>query len=237
MANILLVEDSEDIQEMVVSLLPAHRVVIAPGRKRAEEELQKGRFDLLIIDVMLPDGNGFELCSRIQSQHHEEIPVIFVTAKSDLSDKVLGFSLGADDYITKPIDPIEFRARVEARIRKALLKTSRGARLVRGDLSIDMLTQKVQVMDGQVTKGTLELTQLEFKLLLYFAQHEEEVLTREQLLAAVWGDQTHVFDRTIDTHVSHLRKKLAQTSCSVRSVYGAGYRFTCNKPATTQSAD
>lgn len=229
MAHILLVEDNEDICELVKATLKQHTVVCAHHRAAAESELKRTKFDMIILDVLLPDGNGFELASDLQLADQGNTPLIFMTSKAAVSDKVFGLSLGADDYITKPIDPMEFRARVEARLRKAQIRTIQDSVLTRGSLELNLLRRTATVMPQNGKRVDLDLTQIEYRLLVHFARHEGQVLSRDQLLEGVWGNSTFISDRTIDTHVSHLRKKLHSTDCHLRAVYGAGYRFSTGK--------
>jgi two-component system phosphate regulon response regulator PhoB len=168
------------------------------------------QFDLILIDIMLPDGDGFKLCANIQSGtygfNEDETSVVFLTAKGEISDKVLGFSLGADDYIVKPFDPIELKARVQARLKKAQKVKLKENILTKEGLELNVSMQKVTWSEG--------------------AKHEDHVFTRDQVIDAVWGAGVHILDRTIDTHISNLRKKLSCSRFTVRSVHGVGYRFT-----------
>lgn len=225
MAQILLVEDNSDIRELVKATLPQHSVVFASNRAAAEEAIKRTRFDMIILDVMLPDGSGFDLCADLQLADQGTTPLVFMTSKNAVSDKVFGLSLGADDYITKPIDPMEFRARVEARLRKAQIRTIQDSVITRGSLELHLLRRTATIMQANGKQEPLDLTQIEYKLLVHFAKHEGQVLSRDQLLEGVWGNSTFISDRTIDTHVSHLRKKLQDTDCALRAVYGVGYRF------------
>lgn len=226
MTRILLVDDALDDQRIVASVLSkAHQVVIASTLAEGRLRISETDFDLILLDVQLPDGEGFALCEELQSDERTRaIPIIFLTVRSATSDKVLAFSLGAEDYISKPFDPIELQARVEARIRKSGQHLTRELLLQLGQLKISISKQKVY-LKGEAGELLLDLTPLEFKLLFYFARHEEHVFSREQLLAAVWADKVNVLDRTVDMHVSNLRKKLGPSSWTIRSVHGVGYRF------------
>jgi DNA-binding response OmpR family regulator len=227
MFRILLVEDSPESQKLVTSCLgQAYDLVCASTCAEATSLVRNGQFDLILLDVMLPDGDGYQLCSLIQNNEGtRDIPIIFLTAKDSLPNKVMGFSLGADDYIVKPFDPLELRARVEAKLRRISRKKEASEIIQKGDIQVNIPFQRAYLLEnGQ--KRDLGLTPIEFRLLLYFVQRLDQVLTREQLLLAVWGDDIHVSDRSIDTHVSKLRKKLSPKSDYIQSIYGTGYVFS-----------
>lgn len=229
MSRILLVDDATDDQRIIMtSLGKTHDVRVAATLGEARACLKSETFDLLLLDVQLPDGDGFQFCAELQNDAEaRQIPVIFLTVRSDTPDKVLGFSLGAEDYVSKPFDPRELRARIEARIKKAGERKLRDLNLQVGDLKISVTQQKVLLVGG-ARERELDLTPLEFKLLLFFAQNEDHVFGRDQLLAAVWPGNVNVADRTVDMHVSNLRKKLAACNRTIRSVHGVGYRLTRN---------
>jgi len=232
MFRILLIEDSPEAQKLVTSCLgQAYDLVTASTCAEATSLIRSGQYDLILLDVMLPDGDGYQLCSLIQNNEStRDIPIIFLTAKDSLPNKVMGFSLGADDYVVKPFDPLELRARVEAKLRRMTRKKEASEIVQKGDIQVNIPFQRAYLLqNGQ--KKDLGLTPIEFRLLLYFVQRLDQVLTREQLLLAVWGDDIHVSDRSIDTHVSKLRKKLAPRSDYIQSIYGTGYVFSiANQP-------
>jgi DNA-binding response OmpR family regulator len=226
MEKVLLIEDSLDSQVLVRRTLASRcRIDCAASGNEARSLLKNGNYDLILLDVSLPDVDGFSLIGEIrESREHAETPVVFLTGKSELTDKVLGFSLGADDYVVKPFEPLELRARIDAKLN--LLQARRLGResLRRGPFRIDLPSQRAYLNDGSAERE-LGLTPLEFKLLIYLARNEERVISREQLLESVWGGATHVLDRVIDRHVSTLRQKLGSGARCIETVPGSGYRF------------
>ena len=221
MKTILLVDDAPEIQIAVqVALGSGFQCVACIDTKSALEQLQQRRFDLTIIDIVLAEGTGFELLAQIrQKPTLQNLPVIFLTSKANPSDKVLAFAVGADDYIVKPFEPLELRARVDAK-----LKRMNEPQIVRGQFRLNLGTQQAFIQsDAQETEA--ELTPNEFKLLAYFLINEGQILSREKILNSVWGQSLHVTDRTIDTHVYALRKKLGGSASCISSVFGEGYRF------------
>jgi DNA-binding response OmpR family regulator len=182
----------------------------------------EGQYDLIILDIMLPEMDGFDVCKRLR-QSGISTPILMLTAKSQEVDKVLGLELGADDYVTKPFSPRELLARVKALLRRAQPDTSAIKRFSFGDVEVDF--RKYEVTKG----GTpVSLTLREFSLLRHLIEHREEVVGRDTILQEVWGDEWDVFPRTIDTHIAHLRKKLEDDPASPRhilNIRGVGYRF------------
>jgi phosphate regulon transcriptional regulator PhoB len=220
--KILIVEDDRDILEMIeynlreegyatISALNGEDGVNLAGREQP---------DLIILDIMLPIIDGFDVCRNLKSNDTTaRIPIIILSAKSQEADKVVGLELGADDYVTKPFSPRELIARIKAILRRGLKQQSGGV-MERGDIIIDSTRHKVTVGGEKIT-----LTTTEFKLLEYMAQRPGVVLSRYQILDAVSGDDAVVCDRTVDAHVKSLRRKLGTAKDYIETVRGAGYRF------------
>ncbi len=219
-ARILIVED-----EPAIALglrddleLEGYRVEVVDNGSAAVDLACAEPFDLLLLDVMLPGKSGYDVCREVRGKK-PDLPIIMLTAKSHEAEKVLGFEIGADDYITKPFSPLELRARV-----KALLRRSQGSRPTSYTFSsLTVNLERMEVLDGE---RAIELTSLEFKLLTALIQNAGLVLTRDRILNLVWGADTVVTDRVIDTHIANLRKKLEpHGSKHISSIRGMGYRF------------
>jgi two-component system phosphate regulon response regulator OmpR len=230
MNKILLVEDSIDAYQLVDRALgSSYELHWAQNLQDAFQAVKNHTFDLILLDVMLPDGDGFKLCSVLQTdESHAQTPVIFLTAKNSVSDKVLGFSVGADDYIPKPFDPIELKARVESKLRKKQRDAVQADIIKVGEIEINKSTQSIRIK-GQPESERVELTPIEFKILLLFAKAPGKVFSRDEILNQVWGESIHVYTRSVDTHVSKLRKKITPYSNYIQSVHGSGYRFYVEK--------
>ncbi len=218
--EVLVVEDSPDQRVLLEQILsPRFRVRVADSFEQAVRAIGDRVPDLLILDVSLPDGDGFQLLAKLQEEPRTaELPVLFLTARSDVRDKVLAFSLGADDYLVKPVDPRELRARIERR-----LQPRGNPVLVRGPLRLDVATLRAWLTDAGGEQA-IDLTPHEFRILHLLAGHEARVFSRSQLLAQLW-ENTVVTPRTVDTHVSNLRNKLGRFRACIHSVRGVGYRF------------
>jgi DNA-binding response OmpR family regulator len=221
MKRILVVEDESSIAFTLKLDLECegYEVVIEPDGEGALERAKKESFDLILLDVMLPRMDGFEVCRQLRLEG-SKTPIIMLTAKSQEAEKVLGLEIGADDYVTKPYSPRELRARVKAVLRR----TEEDLSLYRfGDMELDFERCELRRAGKLV-----ELTALDFKLLTTFVRNSGRVLTRDRLLDLVWGPVTFVTDRVVDNHVVTLRKKIEPENSEPRyivSVRGIGYRF------------
>ena len=198
------------------------------GSRGVVEELAGWQPDLVLLDVMLPDGDGFDLCRRIrQDKLLAKTPIIFLTARSEEVDRVLGLEIGGDDYVTKPFSPRELIARVKAHLRRSesgVEKAEPEGQMVKlGPFTLDRAAHRVYVHADELT-----LTSTEFKLLEFFMLHPGRAFSREQLLDEVWGQQHFVTPRTVDVHVRRLRERIEEQPESPRylaTVRGFGYRF------------
>jgi DNA-binding response OmpR family regulator len=220
--KILVVEDYKEHVDLIISSLgEGYNITWVATMADTMRAVDDGNFDLFLLDIMLPDGDGYQICTHLKAQAKtKDTPIIFLSSKKEVTDKVIGFSLGAEDYIVKPCAPLELKARVDSKLRHAV----RSDTLVLPGLQFNFLTQKVTLRDASGVHE-IELTPREYKLLTFMAHNTDAVLSREQILKSVWGKSMHVSDRSIDTHVAALRKKLGSCSHYIKSVHGTGYRF------------
>jgi DNA-binding response OmpR family regulator len=225
MDRILLVDDHQEIFNLVLeSTSKLASLTWVKTIKEAQSVLQlEEPFDLLILDIDLPDGNGIEYCSVIQSLY-PKLLVFILTDHQTIAEKVLGFSAGADDYITKPFAPLELRARLESRLKKNRQHLLDNDNEMWKELKICKSRQEVSILVENIFKK-IDLTSLEFKILFYLSKHLGEVVARDQLLNEIWGKDVHVYQRSVDTHISKLRKKLGPVSYILKSIHGIGYKF------------
>lgn len=225
MQRILLVEDTSDFQKIVSRILDPHQVICADCVATALELLEQQTFHLILLDIELPDRDGYSLLAEIQSHPtHASTPIICLTGKTAVTDKVTAFSLGADDYIVKPFDPIEFKARIESKLKKSRHRVVREQWIRHGDLRVDPVNHRASIVrEGR--SSDIELTQTEFKILVCLANRSGQVYSRQQLLQAVWGTTTNVVERVVDVHVHGLRKKLGPCASYIKAVPGFGYKL------------
>jgi two-component system phosphate regulon response regulator PhoB len=223
MARILVIEDEKDIQDVLAYNLTqaGHKVQIA---SRGEEGLRLARErkpDVILLDLMLPDVPGTEVCKQLRSQASmKDVKIMMLTAKGEEIDRVVGFELGADDYIVKPFSVRELVLRIQAVLRRATGDEQPQPVLEFGVLKVDREAHRAWVDDKEV-----ELTALEFKLLLMLHDRRNRVQTREALLQDVWAIDADITTRTVDTHVKRLREKLGPAGEYIETVRGVGYRF------------
>ncbi|MGG5254373.1 response regulator transcription factor [Neobacillus sp. SM06] len=226
--TILVVDDDLYINEMIHLYLKnkGFRTTAAFTGKEALEKWQKEGAHLIILDIMLPDLNGWEVCKEVRKT--SQIPILMLTAKGESEDKLKGFEIGADDYLVKPFDPNEMVARVQSLLKRAYLipPPDNHSLFQFGRLKIDPAGRSVTIENIQV-----ELTPREYKLLLILCQHPNQVLARQQLLDQVWGEDFLGEDRVVDVFVTRLRAKLASgmDGWRIETIRGIGYKFKVEK--------
>jgi two-component system phosphate regulon response regulator PhoB len=223
--RIAIVEDEAELASLIEYNLARHgyQTQILRGETGTIEALEQARPDLILLDVMLPETDGFQLCRQIrQSQTLARTPVLFLTARGDEVDRVLGLEIGGDDYMTKPFSPRELVARVKAHLRREQMDAEPEVTGI-GPFRLDRTGRRVFVGERPLT-----LTSTEFNLLEFFLTHPGRAYSRDQLLDAVWGQQHYVTPRTVDVHVRRLREQIEGQPESPRyltTVRGFGYRF------------
>ena len=223
--RILIVEDEPDIRSTLEYNL--HRdnfqTESVGNLLDAEKILSTSNISLILLDLMLPDGSGLDLCRKLKAdQSTNSIPIIILTAKDDEVDKVVGFELGADDYVTKPFSVRELILRIKAILKRKVQKPEvTEVEREFGELRIDSDSHEVFVNDEEVP-----LTALEFRLLKQLVDRRGRVQTRDQLLSDVWGYSADITTRTVDTHIKRLREKLGPIGKYVQTIRGVGYKFT-----------
>jgi phosphate regulon transcriptional regulator PhoB len=223
--KVAIVEDEVELAALLDYNLTrgGYETHVLAGTKGTLKSLESAKPDLIVLDVMLPETDGFELCRQIrQSPVLARTPVLFLTARSDEVDRVLGLEIGGDDYMTKPFSPRELVARVKAHLRRGGREEASNEIQV-GPFRLDRGAHRVFVRQRE-----LELTSTEFKLLEFFLSHAGRAYSREQLLEEVWGQQRYVTPRTVDVHVRRLREQIEEEPDAPRyltTVRGFGYRF------------
>lgn len=227
--SVVYIEDDEKLARLTAKYLESHgiRVTVAKDGREGISCVLRERPDVVLLDLMLPEIDGFEVCQKLRSRI--DTPIIMITARGEEADRVMGLEGGADDYIAKPFSARELLARIRAHARRArgLSGPSVDRPLVAGRLIIDNSARKA-TLDG----AQLVLTTYEFELLFVFAERAGRVLTREQLVDLVRGSPDEAFDRSIDVHVSHLRKKLGddpKNPTIIKTVRGIGYVFASDR--------
>lgn len=221
--RILIIEDDKHISKLIKYNLEktGYDCTMAVTGEEAFQILDKEQVDLIILDIMLPKMDGFEVCKNIkQDSKLKTIPIVMLTAKGEEVDRIVGLELGADDYIVKPFSPRELILRVKAILRRGKIEETKKDILTVGILTVDIPRHKVTVKEKEV-----ELTPMEFKLLVTLMERRGRVQTRDGLLSAIWDIHADVYTRTVDTHIKRLREKLGKAGAFIETIVGLGYRF------------
>jgi two-component system phosphate regulon response regulator PhoB len=222
--KILVVEDDPDILQLLTYTLQStgYKVISSQDGYEALNAVRLHHPDLLVLDLMLPSLDGFEVCKELKrNSETRNIPIIMLTAKGEEIDRIVGLELGADDYVVKPFSPRELLLRIRAILRRSAPGSATESSVWQNEgFRVDLEAHKVTVNGEEVP-----LTAMEFKLLAELIRHRGKVQTRDQLLDRVWGYQFEGYARTVDTHVRRLRQKVAPYSDWVETVRGVGYRF------------
>jgi two-component system, OmpR family, phosphate regulon response regulator OmpR len=231
-ARLLLIDDDDRLTGMLGEYLrrAGHEVEVAPSLAAGRQRLEHGLFDALVLDLMLPDGDGLDLCRELRSSpRHRMLPLLMLTARGEPLDRILGLELGADDYLPKPFEPRELLARVKALLRRAAPAVGDDNVLRFGRLEVDPGGRQAR-LDGQ----PCDLTSYQFDLLLVLARAPGRVLSRDQIMDALKGHALEAFDRSIDVHVSRIRAAIEDDPKNPRrilTVRGAGYVFARKQDA------
>ncbi len=216
--NILVCEDEERLRKIIVKYLinEGFHVMEAENGKKALDFFFEQSIDLIILDIMMPEYDGWSVCRSIRQE--SDVPIIMLTARSEESDRVFGFELGADDYVTKPFSMKELLMRVKALLKRSS-NISQDERVI-GNIKIDIKAHKVFIGGNEI-----DLSPKEYDLLIYLSQNKDLALMRENILDKVWGYDYYGDLRTVDTHVKRLRRKIQDSTAKIETVRGVGYRF------------
>ncbi len=221
--KILIADDEANIRELARLYLEqdGFQVTAVANGTQALAQIKQSPPDLLVLDLMMPEMDGWEVCRRLRM--NSNLPILMLTARDDDIDKIVGLEMGADDYLTKPFNPRELVARVRAILRRVGDTAVSSATQTRalGNVTVDPGSREVSLSGARVALRTKE-----FDLLLTLMDHANQVLSREQLLDLVWGYEFYGQTRTVDVHIAHLRDKLTGSDLTIETVWGMGYKLT-----------
>lgn len=223
--KILVVDDEEQLRSLVRLYLEQDRFMVEEAVDGSEAllKIRKNEYDLVVLDLMMPELDGWDVCRQVR-QDKIDIPIIILTAKAEMEDKLIGFECGADDYVGKPFDPRELVARIHALLRRTKTETTK-ERIVLGTLNVNPVARSVWVKERE-----LFLTAKEFDLLLLMVKNQGRVFSRDELLEWVWGHDFFGESRTVDSHMRNLRDKLRKSGLDnlIHTVWGVGYKVEVN---------
>jgi DNA-binding response OmpR family regulator len=228
MSKILCIEDNLEFFIYLDSVLAEHALTHATSLAEAFKLIRNGRnsFELILLDISLPDGNGIKSIGAFkENPGTRSIPIIVISSDGDVISKVAAFGVGADDYIQKPPNTDELKARILARLRNTQSLQKSSNQIVVGDLAIDSERMHVRISGVNGHPEDVELTPFEFKLLRVLAQRPGQIFSRDQLIDQVWGISKFITQRTVDAHISHLRKKICNSCVKISTVLSVGYRI------------
>ena len=224
MANILIADDEKEIVRLLKMYIEVNdnRVFEANDGEQALQILKEEDIDLAIVDIMMPRKNGYEIIKEIRKEDY--IPILVISAKVELSDRILGMDLGADDYITKPFEPLEVAAKVRANLRRSVILEAKKeeSKITAGALVLDCDECVIFLEDKKY-----ELTKAEYKVLELFVKYPRKIFTKEQIYEYAWGNEYVVDDNTIRVIISRLRDKIG--SQYIKTIRGLGYRLECDE--------
>lgn len=220
--KVMVVDDDENICELIMLYLEkdGFEVIVANDGLKAIEVFKQTSIDLIVLDIMLPGADGWQVCREIRKT--SQVPIIMLSAKGEIFDKVLGLELGADDYMEKPFDNKELIARIRAVLRRTIVEKERDTEIIFPNLNVNKTTYTVHVNEVEVKMPPKEL-----ELLFFLASNPNKVYTRDQLLEYIWGYDFFGDSRTVDVHVKRLREKVSAASglWQIKTVWGIGYKF------------
>lgn len=222
MAKILIVDDDPHIRELIRVILSKEglSIIEASDGEAALSLLESEKVDLIILDIMMPNMDGWTFCQEVRAYYSDTLPILMLTAKGETAQKVKGFDLGADDYLVKPFDVAELVARVKALLKRYQINVSN--RILIGNIVIDRASYTVSIGDESIT-----LPLKEFELLFKLATHQKKTFSREQLIEDIWGFDYEGDERTVDVHIKRLRQRFSQEDCpfKITTIRGLGYRL------------
>jgi DNA-binding response OmpR family regulator len=221
--TILVIDDEKDLIELLSYNLgkEGYDVIVAHDGQSGLDVVKKHRPDLVVLDIMMPGLDGLQVCQRLRADPRTgRIPIIMLTAKATETDRIVGLELGADDYVTKPFSPREVIARLKAVLRRSSQPAEDRQLIRNGDLVIDLTGHEVTFRNCRVP-----LTATEFRILEFLASRPGRVFTRDEIIDAALGNDNAVFDRTIDVHITAIRRKLGTGADQIETVRGFGYKF------------
>lgn len=225
MKKILFIEDTYECQIILQNILKDYQFVVCNSLQEAKVAITTGPFDAIILDIELPDGDGLRFLTEIPEVQKRQTAIFIISSKTALANKAMAFNYGADDFISKPFDPIELKLRVDAKIRKIQEQAHQSENFKIEDLMVNVAEQRLYHENSGKTNH-INFTSLEFRIFTFLSKNKNKVISREEIINHIWGGRVYITDRTVDAHIAHIRKKIQPSRVKIETVFGTGYKLT-----------
>jgi len=222
--KILFIEDTPECQLLLQSVLKDYQFVICSDLGDARRALKMDAFAALALDIELPDGDGLRFLAEIPENLKKQTAIFIISGKTALANKAMAFSYGADDFISKPFDPIELKMRVDAKIRKLSEQLNQFDNFTIEDLTANIAEQRLY-HENQGEVKQINFTSLEFRIFLFLSQNRNKVVSRDEIVNHIWGGKIYITDRTVDAHIAHIRKKIQASRVKIETIFATGYKL------------
>jgi DNA-binding response OmpR family regulator len=222
--KILFIEDTLECQALIQNILTDYRLLSCTSLEEAKSQLSEGPFAALILDIELPDGDGLRFLAECPEALKKNTAIFIISSKTALANKAMAFTYGADDFISKPFDPLEFKMRVDAKVRKLNEQQKPQDNFKIEDLIVNVAEQRLYLETKNETSH-INFTSLEFRIFTFLSKHKDRVISRDEIINHIWGRRVHVTDRTVDAHIAHIRKKISLSRVKIETVFGSGYKL------------
>jgi len=223
--KILFIEDTPECQLILQNILKDYKAVGCSSLVEAKRALQDGPYSAIILDIELPDGDGLRFLAEIPDTQKNQCAIFIISSKTALANKAMAFTYGADDFISKPFDPIELKLRIDAKIRKLVEQQNQSANMTIEDLTLNVAEQRLY-LDRNGTLTPISFTSLEFRIFAFLTKHKNKVISRDEIINHIWGGKVYITDRTVDAHIAHIRKKIQPSRVKIETVFGTGYKLS-----------
>jgi DNA-binding response OmpR family regulator len=223
--KILLVEDALEGQLILQNILKGYDTISCVNLKEAAENLKLGSFAGIILDIELPDGDGLHFLAEFTELQKNQTAIFVISGKAALTNKAMAFTYGADDFITKPFDPIELKLRIDARIRKIAEHSTQPDHYKIEDLTVNAAEQCIY-LESEAEPQPINFTSIEFRILVFFLKNKNKIISREEMIQHIWGNKVYITNRSVDAHVAHIRKKIQASRVKIETIFGTGYKLT-----------
>jgi DNA-binding response OmpR family regulator len=222
--KILFIEDTPETQVLLQTVLKDYKILCCSSLEEAKRALSQGPFVAIILDIELPDGDGLRFLAECPEALKKNTAIFIISSKTALANKAMAFTYGADDFISKPFDPLELKMRVDAKIRKLSEQQNGLENFSIEDLIVNVAEQRMY-LEAKGENDPINFTSLEFRIFTFLSKNRDKIISRDEIINHIWGGRVHVTDRTVDAHIAHIRKKISPSRVKIETVFGSGYKL------------